>query len=276
VQKKNLFSLLSILFWGMFVILSFIVIDITKLSTIVQYVLSGVYLVILIFAIVFTVKAKHSNTKKLAKDFIDENVLEGRRVYKRLLRKQLKSVIIWSAVIMAIIAIPIVIYSFIKMEKLFAIILTCSFVLGYCLVVLISYIVGKFSFFPYAELIFNKETFVMFASKSSIWGYHYDPTFHVIYNCQEYTRCGRVMWIGTDLGDAVLSSVIDVVNWFNDKKFSNFIRIDVVSKQGENIQCVYKIGRRKFLVSSDLDKLSGCFETSRSQKSKFKNKKNKK
>lgn len=183
---------------------------------------------------------------------------------------------------MMVILVPIIVYSIINLDKLYTIIIACSFVLMYFVVVFTIYFVGKFFYFPYKEFVYNEETFVMFASKSSFLGYYYDPTFHVVYNCKEYTESGRVMWVGgvnnsglEVLDDIIFSSIHDLLDWFGDRKFSNFIRIDVKSKQGEMIQCVYKIGMRKFIITKNLEKLSGCFETSRSKYLKNKNKERK-
>lgn len=274
MKNKKIFIILAIIFWSAFLALSFVVSDLTSYSGFIQFVLSSIYITTLVLAIVFTIKSKKGNKKFLSKKDVDENILEGRKIYKSLLKQRFKKSLILISICMAIMVIPILIYCFIKADKLYSIILTCSLILGYLIIVFTSYYVGKHFFFPYQELIFNGKTFVLFASRSSFLGRNYDPTFHVVYNNREYTQTGNNRWIGgNDLVDLALTTAYELIDWFSDKKFSNFIRIDVELEEGEKVQCVYKIGRNKFIISKDLDKLSGCFETSRSESLKSKNKK---
>ena len=85
---------------------------------------------------------------------------------------------------------------------------------------------------PYAELIFNKETFVMFTSDVKTKSHINKTTFHVVYNCREYT--------------------VENIDIFR----SNCVLIDVVSKKGETIRCVYKtVGKGRFIVTNNFNDL---------------------
>ena len=126
--------------------------------------------------------------------------------------------------------------------------------------------VAKRFFFKYKELIFNDESFVLFASTSSIFGY-VKPSFHVIYNGVEYSRSSRIIWTGVGAltpDDIIIPYLKDLIDWFSDQEFSKFLKIDIDTEKSGKIQCVYKLFAKDFIVTDQLDNLKGCFKYSQS------------
>lgn len=273
------FKVLSIIFWCILILSSTLITNFKSESNFIQYSISLVYLSILVLAILFSVKYKKS--KKIAKNkIVDDNIIEGRKIYKTLLRKTLNRGLIKFTITLAIIMIFPLINAIIHED-------TSSIITFVSLSVLISftsiftlYFTIKFFYFPYKEFDYNGETFVMFVSRDNIFGRRYNPTFHVIHNCKEHTSSSRSRWLErcrTDtwlelLDDIIFTTIYDLNSWFQNEKFTNYIRIDIKSKQGKIIQCLYKIGTRKFLATKNLDKLPGYYEISRSEYLENKNK----
>ena len=273
MKKNGCFKLFTIIFWSLFIVLSFPITKMDGWPNYVQTILLGCYMAVLVAAIYFSVKSKKS-TKQVEKKLIDENIIAGRKIYKNILRKRLKLIMIFFAIFTLILMVPILIYLIIKHEKTYSIILACVMVVVYLTIVISYYFTEKIFFFPYKEIVFKGKSFVMFASENAFSRVKHQPVFHVVYNGTEYKENGSTMWVGMgnyssalDVLDEVL--VTSLLNWLEDNKYSKFIKIDVKSENGETFQCIYKIGRKQFFVTDNLDKLPNGFKKkSKSNKSK--------
>ncbi len=268
MKNRRVLIILVSLFLCMLIGLSFTITDVSLNNTLELLVSLGI-LISLVVVIVFSIKLKRYSPKNKISAIVDENVLKGRKEYKRILRGHFKT---WLYLILAgtFIGFTIIIFYIIKFN-LFMLIFSCVMMLIVPLFIFaITYFISKPFYFPYKEIIFNNETFVLFLSKRSFHKRRYDPCFHVFYNGNGYTTLGREIWVGDGFDNLSIALIGDLFDWFNDKKFTNYLRIDVDTEKSGRVQCVCKLGLNQFRVTNDLNKLKGCFEISRSQVKKNK------
>ena len=281
-MKRKIFNFknLSLLSLGLF-LAGCVLVSETSFSETINLVISIFAFVFLGLSILLFIlhRKSHPKTSK-PKKYVDDNILSARKIYKDLIKQTIVKKIKFTTIVYLVLMLGIISYYIFNFDKLMLIILSSlTIVMGFVLV-FTMYFSYKFFFFPYKEFVLNNESIVVFASDNKLTRYSYEPCLHVVYNGTEYTEHGRTMWVGGSenlLDDVLYASLMEIIDWFSDSKFSNFLRIKLNTKNSGPVQCVYKLGSRKFIVSDKLEKLDGCFETSRSiQKEKRRMKKSNK
>ena len=276
-KNKSFLKISTILSWLIFFGLCVLVSEI-EMNKSLELVISIFAIVSFVAAIVLSILLGKNKTKK-QKVNVDDNILTGRKIYKKIVRNYFKREAKIYFITSLVILVPFLIYYAINFNKVMLICFAVSLVVVPAITLSTVYAVVKFFYFSYKEINFNGESFVLFSSKERLSHRYYDPKFHVVYNGREYVEAGKVRWFGVtndalDVVDGILyQSVTELIDWFSDARFSNFIRIDVVSEKQGKIQCVYKLGTRKFIVTDKMETLKGCFETSRSMRAEQKKKK---
>lgn len=283
MKKLFNFKALAILFLCLF-IAGCVLVSETNFSGTLELVVSIASFIFLGASIILFILNRKSTPKtEKPKAYVDDNILAARKIYKNTIKQTILKKIYLTLIVYAAVMLAIIVYYIINFDKLMLIIFSSTSVLMGGVLVASLYFSYKFFFFPYKEFIFNGESIVLFMSDTRLSRYSYNPCFHVVYDCKEHTEYGRSIWTGGGinfLDDVLYASLNELIDWFSDVKYSNFIRININTKNSGSVQCVYKIGSRKFIVSDKLEKLNGCFETSRSmrkaKRSKAKSNKTKK
>lgn len=270
-KKNTLLKIFTIISWCLFFGLCWLVSGLNFNSL-----LLSIFLIVdLVIAIILSIKLRKKGNKKiLNKKFVDGNILEGRRLYKNAIKYCLKHYIIIGVIVFLIVLLSVLIYYIVNFDLIMIIVFSVSMVVVPVIYVLMIYLIYKKFYFRYKEVLFNDETFVLYTAKDR-GDVHYTPELHVVYGCKEYTEFGRTVWSGTGnlLDDVLFASLSSLIDWFNDEKFTNYLRIDVKTEKSGKVQCLYKLGTGEFIVTDKLDKLKGCFEISKSNlKKKSKNK----
>lgn len=278
-MRKNLFSCKILSLFSLLLFLGICVfISETNFSETIDLVASIFSFVFLILSIIFFIihrKTKPKTAKQQA--FVDDNILTARKIYKQTIKQSVVKLINIYLLIYAVLMLSFIIYYIINFDKTTLIILSSLTVLMGAVLAVSVYFPCKHFFFQYQEFVLNGESIVMFTSNKVVWSHFSQPCLHVVYNGTEHLEYDRETWSGGRAGnlldDVLFSSLMDLISWFGDAKFSNFIKVKIQTKNSGTVWCVYKLGKRQFIVSDKLEKLDGCFETSRST---FKSKRKKK
>ena len=179
------------------------------------------------------------------KTIIDNNTLKGRKLYKNTFQKSFKVFSLICIISISILILPVIVFYIINFNLLLIIIFSIMIIILPLLILAITYILFKHFYFPYKEITYNGETFVLFASSDNLGSNYYQPYFHVIYNENEYIETKQSTYVGPDIVLSVLDSLSNSYN-----KNSYCLQININSKTLGNIQCTYILATRKFLVSS--------------------------
>ena len=281
-KTKSFLKVSTILSWLIFLGLCVVVsqCDFKKNLETVVSVFAFAFLIVAIILSVALKKSKSGEPK--TKELVDDNILAGRKIYKKIIKDYFTKYAKLILIATVIFVVPFMVYYLINFDKVMLITFVVTLIAVPAITFPTIYVTAKFFYFAYKEMVFNGETFVLFVSKERMSNRYFDPTFHVVYKGKEYVEQGRIRWIG--LTDSSVASVVDeilfqtineAIDWFSDHRFANFIRIDIETEKSGKIQCVYKIGTRRFIVSDNLEKLKGCFETSRSMRQAEKKKRKK-
>lgn len=270
------FKVIAVLFLVLFLV-GCVIVSECDLGEFVEPIISILSFVLLGASIVLFVLNHKTKGKKIKqKTYVDDNILFARKIYKNAIKNTIGKLVKLTVILYSILMLTIITYYIVNFDKLMLIILTSLAIVMGCVLSATIYFTYKYFYFPYEEFVLNEESIVVFMSNRGVWSRFTQPCLHVVYDGKEYTEYGRSIWVGgnasTMLDDVLFSSLIEIINWFNDEKFSNFIKIKIKTKNSGNVQCVYKLGRRKFIISEKLEMLEGCFETSRSERKKRKKK----
>ena len=281
-KTKSFLKVSTILSWLIFLGLC-VVVSQCDFKKNLETVVSVFAFAFLILAIILTVAFKKLKSRdKKTKEIIDDNILAGRKTYKKVVKDYFTKYAKLVLIVTVVLIVPFMVYYLINFDKVMLITFVVTLIAVPAITLPTIYVTAKFFYFAYKEMVFNGETFVLFVSKERISNRYFDPTFHVVYKGKEYVEQGRIRWVGVT--DSSVASVVDeilfqtvseTIDWFNDSRFANFIRIDVETEKSGKVQCVYKIGTRRFIISENLGLLKGCFETSRSMRKVQKKKKKK-
>lgn len=282
-KRKSFLKISTIVSWLIFLGLCVVIAEF-DLNEGLENLVAILSIIVLVGAIALSVALKRTKSDKSKnKEVVDANIITGRKIYKKAVNDYFKRYIKLFLIVTVVLVVPLIIYYLINFNKVIVITLAVALVMIPAIALPTVYLCVKFFYFAYKEIDFNGETFVLFVSKERLSTNYYDPTFHVVYQEKEYVEKGLQRWLGTsassalDVVDEVLfQTTMELLDWFSDNKFSNFIRIDIKSEKSGKLQCVYKIGTRKFIVTDKLEMLKGCYETSRSMEKEKKKQKKKK
>ena len=270
-DKKKYLRILTDFLWciclGLCVLIAY-----TTLNYVSELIICITIIVLFVLAIVCSVKLKkYRNKTKNSMRIVDGNVLLGRKLYKGVLRKFFKQYVILTLLGTTILCVPTIIYFVINFDLFMIIVASVTMVVFPPLVLSIIYPLIKAIHFPYNEITFNGDTFVLFLEKETIRRYVSDPCFHVVYKEQEYVQKARETWMGfssgvSELGaNLLLRGAMDLLDWFNNEKFTNYLKIDIDSERSGKVQCICKLGTNQLIVTDQFETLKGFFEKSISQ-----------
>ncbi len=281
-NSKQSLVITTIILWSVFMLLTIAIANnIFKgtIYTIITFVYGLNSILCLIFAIKLLIVILKSNkrqrktpTKPLTTNpIIDENILTGRKIYKKTLRKSFGSLFIVTSILSIGSAILLAFLMIDEAGIMLTILLASFIVIVFELTMFIVYRINKSICFLYLETTFNGESFVLFTSKSTLsnWSFS-ERKFHVVYKSKEYTDFAHLYWLGDNNKSIYANSknvlrshpVEMLLTWICDCPVANYLRIDINTEKSGNVQCVFRYETKNFIITDYLDKLEGCFETS--------------
>ena len=137
--------------------------------------------------------------EKTTKKIIDNNVLEGRKIYKNTWKNAFKHFALIGIISTTILSLIGLVYYIINFNLSLIITFLAILIILPLLILSITYPLFKRVYFPYTEIIHNDESFVLFASSDNIGSGYYTPCFHVVYKGKEYTETRQSTYAGKDI-----------------------------------------------------------------------------
>lgn len=187
--------------------------------------------------------------KKNNSKIVNNNILEGRKIYNNIWKPSFKKFALTGLISTSILSLIGLVYYIMNFNLTLIVVFLIILISLPLLILLITYPLFKRIYFPYEEIMHNGESFILFASSDSLGSGYYNPCFHVVYQGKEYSETRQSTYAGKDI---ILASLETLFN--TGAKNLNFLEININSETLGNVRCVFVLATKKFFIYSALDK----------------------